>query len=203
MKRCPAGDFGGNFLVIYGTDGLNSRAQARDLLALAATQHWGISPLPEILPRAGGKPYFPKHPNWEFNLSHSGPLALCALSDAPVGVDIQVIKSWRPNLPNRVCSPRELAWLEVQNDFWRAFTALWVCKESRVKYTGEGLTTPIRSISIPLPKSEESLYQLDGLWFRLYSGSGWLGAVCALSPPPQTIHWVPSPLPAGSAEIPL
>ena len=53
------------------------------------------------------KPYFPRHEELHFNLSHSGALALCALDAAPVGVDIQVIKPLRPALPRRVCSPRE------------------------------------------------------------------------------------------------
>ncbi len=38
-----------------------------------------------------GKPYFPS-PRCQFNLSHSGTLALCALSDRPVGVDIQMVR---------------------------------------------------------------------------------------------------------------
>ena len=99
-------------MVIYGARDLTARSQARDLLAQAAAAEWGLSPLPDIARHPGGKPYFPDHPSLHFNLSHSGGLALCALDAAPVGVDIQVVKTLRPALPRRVCSPEELAWLE-------------------------------------------------------------------------------------------
>ena len=101
-------------MVIYHARGLTARSQARDLLALAAAEHWGLSPLPQIARREGGKPYFPNHDGRHFNLSHSGDRALCALDGAPVGVDIQLVKEWRPSLPRRVCAPAELDWLERQ-----------------------------------------------------------------------------------------
>ena len=77
-------------MVIYSANGLTRRSQARELLALAAKEHWGLSPLPEIARHEGGKPFFPGHEDLHFNLSHSGELALCALDGAPVGADIQV-----------------------------------------------------------------------------------------------------------------
>ena len=56
-------------MVVYGTSGLTSRSQARELLALAAQEVWGLTPLPEIFRRAGGKPFFPERgdlhgPGW-------------------------------------------------------------------------------------------------------------------------------------------
>ena len=172
-------------MLIYRTAGLTDRAQARDLLALAAKEAWGLSPLPEIALREGGKPFFPAHPGLHFNLSHSGGLALCALDGAPVGVDIQVVKEWRPSLPRRVCSAEELAWLEGQPEFWPAFTLLWALKEARVKESGRGLTSPIRDIRVPLPADRP--VQLDGLWFGTWTGQGWAAAVCGHREPPEKI----------------
>lgn len=170
-------------MLIYSTAGLTDRAQARDLLALAAKEAWGLSPLPEIALLEGGKPFFPGYPGLHFNLSHSGDLALCALDGAPVGVDIQIVKQWRPSLPRRVCSTEELAWLEGQPEFWPAFTLLWALKEARVKESGIGLTSPIRNIRVPLPGPEPVLF--DGLRFRSWSGPGWAAAVCGRSEPPE------------------
>ena len=99
-------------MVIYAARDLTCRSQARDLLAMAVRETWGLSPLPEIARREGGKPYFPRHEELHFNLSHSGALALCALDSGPVGADVQIIKEWRPGLPERVCSPAELDWLD-------------------------------------------------------------------------------------------
>jgi len=174
-------------MFIYGAKGLTSRAQARELLALAAAEAWGLSPLPEIDRHKGGKPFFPGHKHLHFNLSHSGGLALCALDNGPVGVDIQLVKQWRPSLPGRVCSPEELAWLERQSDPWPAFTLLWALKESRAKQSGRGLSFPIRDIRVPLPADGPVL--LDGLWFCTYAAPGWAAAACGLCQPPPALFW--------------
>lgn len=176
-------------MILYGADTLTDRKQAYDLLALAAREYWGLAPLPPIARGEQGKPWFPDAPGRAFNLSHSGNLALCALSCRPVGVDIQVVKPHRPSLPARVCSPEELAWLEEQSDLWSAFARLWALKEARVKFSGTGLTRPIRGIQVPLPRSGRELLRLDGLWFRLYRGDGWQAAACGLFPPPEEIRW--------------
>lgn len=174
-------------MIVYGAKGLTARSQARDLLALAAEEHWGVSPLPEIARRELGKPFFPERAELHFNLSHSGELALCALDGEAVGADIQVIKTWRPTLPRRVCSDRELAWLEHQRDLWSSFILLWALKESRAKESGQGLTSSIRDIQVPLP-TEDPL-RLDGLWFRTWTGPGWAAAVCGHTKPPKEILW--------------
>lgn len=172
-------------MVIYRAKGLTARSQARALLALAAAEHWGLSPLPQIARREGGKPYFPGHEELHFNLSHSGDQALCALDGTPVGVDIQVVKQWRPALPARVCSRPELDWLEGQPELWLSFTLLWALKEARVKESGRGLTSPIRDIRVPLPADRP--VQLDGLWFGTWTGQGWAAAVCGHREPPEKI----------------
>ena len=172
-------------MIVYQAKGLTSRAQAKDLLVLAAKELWGLSPLPEIARLEHGKPYFPGREDLHFNLSHSGDLALCALDAAPVGVDVQIVKQWRPGLPERVCSPAELAWLERQSEPWPAFILLWALKEARAKQNGRGLTTSIPDIRIPLPAPGPVL--LDGLWFRSWSGPGWAAAVCGHSEPPESV----------------
>lgn len=174
-------------MVIYGAKGITVRVQARDLLAQAVREVWGLPGLPEIARQEGGKPFFPAHKELHFNLSHSGGLALCALDCAPVGVDIQIVKEWRASLPRRVCSAQEMAWLESQTRRWYAFTELWALKESRAKEDGKGLTGLIRGIQIPLPAEEP--IQLDGLWFRSYTGPDWAAAVCGRGQPPKEITW--------------
>ena len=177
---------------IYGMQDLTQRQQAYQLLAAAAQAEWGLSPLPEIRREAGGKPFFPGLEGRFFNLSHSGTLALCALDSAPTGVDIQVVKSWRPALPGRVCSPEELDWLGPPDAalYWVRFTQLWALKEARAKQSGTGLRGKIAQIRVPLPQAREGLHQLDGLWFRCYGGDGWRGAACGLAPPPPEIQWL-------------
>ena len=149
------------------------------LLARCVREVWGLEPLPAVARGEHGKPRFPDHPDHHFNLSHSGPYSLCALSDSPVGADIQIVKdSWNPRLPQRVCSPEQLAWLEGQPDRNRAFALLWTLKEARVKYEGTGLGDNIRGIPVPIPVPGQTLYPLDGLWFRIYEGEDFFAAVC-------------------------
>lgn len=174
-------------MVVYGAKNLAGRGGAYTLLAMAAREHWGAHTLPPLERLPHGKPAFLGWEDHTFNLSHSGSLALCALDTQPVGVDIQVVKGWRTKLFERVCSPIELAWLEKMGP--EAFAALWAMKEARGKQSGQGLAQRIRDIQVPLPGANENLCCVDGLWFRLYTGPGWSGAACGLTPPPETIQW--------------
>ena len=178
-------------MVVYAAENINSRTQAHDLLARAAREIWGWESLPPTERTRWGKPFFPAFPDHHFNLSHSAALALCALSNSPVGADIQIVKdSWREGLPRRVCSPKEMEWLEGQQDRWEAFTLLWALKEARGKYDGTGLSAGVQRISVPLPHPSETLYHHDGLWFRIYRGERWTAAVCGEETPPEKLIWV-------------
>ena len=188
MQKTAAQE-GGSPVVIYAAKDLTDRKQAYDLLTLAAGEQWELTALPAMERSPRGKPYFPNIESRHFNLSHSGTLALCVLDSCPVGADIQIVKEHRPGLPEKVCSQGELAWLSQGPDLWRRFALLWTLKEAKVKYTGAGLTNPISAIRVPLPTGDEPLLHLDGLWFRVFSGEDWQGAVCGETPPPDGILW--------------
>ena len=127
-------------MVLFGLRGLIHREQARQLLAWSVRRHWGFISLPELAQWQRGKPYFPHLPRCQFNLSHSGTLALCALSDRPVGVDIQMVRPvWRDSLIDRSCTPGERAWLRSRQDRPEEFAALWAAKECLGKQNGSGL----------------------------------------------------------------
>ena len=178
-------------MVICATDKMEHRAQAYDLLNHGARVCWGWDALPAMERSPDGKPFFPDFPHHHFNLSHSGSFALCALDDAPIGVDIQSVKdNWREGLPKRVCAPAELEWLDAQSDYWAAFALIWALKEARVKYEGTGLRPGVREISVPLPGGAETLYRHEGLWFRVYKGDGWMAAACGEHEPPEELIWV-------------
>lgn len=83
-----------------------------------------------------GKPLLPGGP--QLSLSHSGTLAVLAVSPLPVGADVQHIAPVRPALARHVCTPEELRWLQA-GDAARRFAALWTRKESVMKATGLGL----------------------------------------------------------------
>lgn len=156
---------------------------AHTLLRHATGAVWGIEELPDMERAPGGKPFFHSMPQCRFNLSHSGPFTLCALSDGEVGTDIEQIRPRRAFLPRKVFSEMEFAWFQDRGSRWEDFYTLWTLKEARVKYTGTGLTLPPRSIAVPLldPGNHACL---DGLTFTAYAGEGWRAALCAAEPGP-------------------
>lgn len=93
-------------MVLYGLDGMTHRSQAYGLLAVGLREHWDLEQLPSIARGKRGKPLFPDFPQLRFNLSHSGPRALCALDRDEVGVDIQQITLRRSAFLDRLPLPR-------------------------------------------------------------------------------------------------
>ncbi len=75
----------------------------------------------------------------QFNISHSEEYVICVISDKPVGVDIQKIGEYNPDVAKRVCNEKEL--LEIENSFDKAseFTKLWTQKEAILKMYGIGI----------------------------------------------------------------
>lgn len=146
------------------------------LLAALASES-GISPLPELARTGRGKPYFPSRPDVRFSLSHSRTLCLCALGEAEVGADIEVIHPRRPGLPAYALDERELDWFRRRGERWEDFYALWTMKEARVKCTGEGLIVPPREIAVPLLEAGER-GEFEGFVFHALTGEGWRGAIC-------------------------
>ncbi len=94
-----------------------------------------------FLRTAQGKPYAEHAPH--FNLSHSGDWLLCAVSDTPVGVDIERPRKVSPALIRRVCTPAELAFLAGQPE---RFLQVWTAKEAYLKYLGTGIRCDLRKI---------------------------------------------------------
>lgn len=98
-------------------------------------------------------------PDIQFNLAHSGPLALLAVTlERAVGVDIERI---RPEveceeLARRYFSPRETAALDALPAAQRrgAFFAGWTRKEAYLKAQGLGLAIPLDEFSVSLPPDD-------------------------------------------------
>ncbi|MCD8375467.1 MAG: 4'-phosphopantetheinyl transferase superfamily protein [Oscillospiraceae bacterium] len=140
------------------------------LLECAARLAWGWERLPPVERLPGGKPAFSGLPEKQFNLSHSGGLALCALSDGPVGADLELVRPRNPQLPARIFQGEDWARYQRLGGDWPAFYTLWTEVESVIKYTGEGLAA-WRRAAVP-----------EGCVLTGLSGPGWRGAVCAGEP---------------------
>lgn len=86
-----------------------------------------------------GKPYLSDYPNVHFNISHSGKYVACAVSDKPIGIDIQKICECDFDVAKRVCNEKELKQIENSEDKASEFTKLWTQKEAVLKMIGTGI----------------------------------------------------------------
>lgn len=103
-----------------------------------------------------GKPYLRDCPNVHFNFSHSGQYVAFAVADRPVGIDVQVIGAYRPEVAVRVCSDEELARIGASDDPTAEFTKLWTRKEAYLKMLGCGIIGGIGK----LPVGDETQVQI-------------------------------------------
>ncbi len=129
------------------------------LLLRDALERSGADPDRLVL-RCGeyGKPYLDGGP--EFSMSHAGPYAAVAVSESPVGVDIEGPRCTL-RLAKRWFDPSEYAAAAaLEGAAQRAYLQrLWVVKEAFVKAVGTGLGTPFRSFCVTLDGASVELAQ--------------------------------------------
>lgn len=153
-----------------------------ELLLRHALRQEGIKELPPILRDAGGKPRFADCP-WRFSLSHSGELALCALSPCEVGCDAEQITQADLAVAGRYFRREEYEDLLSRSpaEQNRLFFRYWTLKESFLKATGRGLSLPLDSFRV-LPDSPSRVTEIaDGENYRFAefdTVAGYQIAVC-------------------------
>lgn len=103
-------------------------AWAWSLLAYAVREKFGCDLL-EVSLTAGGKPFFPDHPEICFSLSHTKTAVLAAVSSFPIGADVEFRRNTKPAVQQRL--------LEFPHGDLDLFE-LWTLRESWFKLTGTG-----------------------------------------------------------------
>ncbi|KPN13022.1 4'-phosphopantetheinyl transferase [Bacillus australimaris] len=109
-----------------------------------------------------GKPVVRHIPSFHFNLSHSGDWVVCAIDDAPVGIDIEEIKPIDLAIAERFFSPDEYQDLLSQPAERREayFFHLWSMKEAFIKLTGKGLSYGLSSFTARLSEDGKATLTL-------------------------------------------
>ena len=116
---------------------------------------------PEVQPAGTSTPLF-------FNASHSGEIAVCAITSAcPIGVDVEhtLEISNIQNIARRFFLPRETQTLMALPAESRllAFYACWTRKEAFLKATGEGIAESLTKVEVTLaPEDKPGVVSLAG-----------------------------------------
>ena len=85
-----------------------------------------------------------------FNLSHSGEMIICAVSELLVGCDIEKQRTGYERMLRRIFTEKEKTMWEHLSEKERddLFLRIWTIKESYIKMTGEGLKVPLTSLEV-------------------------------------------------------
>lgn len=83
----------------------------------------------------------------DFNISHTSGCGVLAISDSPVGVDVERIRPVNLKIAEKFCAD-EREFIEKSEDCRRAFFEIWTAKEAYLKKEGTGITVPLNSFSV-------------------------------------------------------
>lgn len=116
----------------------------KKLLHYVLKKEYGITD-PAFFRTSHGKPYL-KNENIFFNISHSGSLVVCAISEHECGADIEILRDYNDKTAKRVCNENEYAKVSESSDKSVAFLEIWTRKEAFLKFTGTGLSVILNAI---------------------------------------------------------
>ncbi|MEM7187546.1 MAG: 4'-phosphopantetheinyl transferase superfamily protein [Bacteroidota bacterium] len=104
-----------------------------------------------------GRPFFKGIP-LDFNITHSGNIVICAISDTKrVGIDIEAINEIDIEDFHDQMTRNELKHIQSHDNPIQAFYEYWTQKEAVLKANGGGLSVPLKSFEVI--KNEALLYK--------------------------------------------
>lgn len=118
------------------------------LLRDALETEYGMTAPPVFDYHEGGKPFIADRRNICFNISHCRNGVACAVSNRPVGIDIETIRPYRHELAERIMNAEEMATIETSPRPEIEFIRLWTMKESFLKMTGMGIRSDLKQVPL-------------------------------------------------------
>ncbi len=160
------------------------------LFQRAVHRHCREMPLPVSRDKgSNGKPYLLGRPDFHFNLSHSGVWAVCAVADAPVGVDIQQLRPVTVKIERRFSNLEQQRLLSLSGEEQTELLFdLWVQKEAYIKCTGEGLQCSLKSFEAENPGPGFSTQLVE------FPAAGYHLAVCVQEEAPSEVQMIIMPM---------
>lgn len=112
-------------------------------------ERFNINEMPAFAYNEHGKPYLKEHPDIHFSISHCKEAVGCFVSNRPCGLDIERIRTAKPDLVRHTMSPEEAESI-FSNAFPDvAFTRIWTQKEAVLKLKGTGIVDDLHSVLKP------------------------------------------------------
>lgn len=136
-----------------------ARARLRSLLG----GHLGRDPRALVFAEnAFGKPRLADRPSVHFSLSHSGDLAVLAVSEQrEIGIDIERVRPLdHLDLARRYFHPNEISEIEAvtaPDEQLQTFFRIWTLKEAVVKAIGKGLSIPLDAFEVSIATSPPTM----------------------------------------------
>ncbi|MEV6399600.1 4'-phosphopantetheinyl transferase superfamily protein [Streptomyces sp. NPDC051907] len=177
---------------------------AHALARVVAAAQLGLEPaevdLTVVCKHCGGPHGKPQPPDpLRMSLSHSGGRVVVALAHSTaVGVDIEEIGPYAPDVAQRVLAPQERVVLGALPAAERpaGFIRYWTRKEALLKSTGDGLAVAPELLRVTSPDAPPRLLSWEGpdrplLPLRLYdleAGPGHRAALAAVGAPLRLAH---------------
>ena len=155
------------------------------LLRIALEEKGYAHLIEDICYGKNGKPFL-KDVDFHFNLSHSGNVCICAVSDKEVGCDVEKLGKANMKVAKRFFSPEEFKALENADESEKddLFFRIWTMKESFIKAVGTGLGMALDSFSVDITKDAPFIsYSTDKRAFQLKEYNlldGYKISLCAL-----------------------
>ena len=119
---------------------------AYQLLKKGLREEYGIMENPIFEYNEHGKPSIVGHPAIFFNMSHCKYAAVCAISDKPVGIDVESIREYREGLVNYTMNDDEVHEIVSAENPATAFIRLWTMKEATMKLIGTGISNDMKTV---------------------------------------------------------
>lgn len=130
-----------------------------------------------------GKPYLKDFPNIHYNISHTDGLAVCAIGNMQLGIDVERIRPFHKSILRKVLSDEERGNLEglPEEEHSEYFFRLWTLKECYVKAVGCGITIPLTGISFEWKEDGITLSSIPEASFHqnILEG-GYVLSICTL-----------------------
>jgi len=113
----------------------------------------------EIAYTQNGKPYPKTSPNIHLSISHSDTITVCAVSDSPVGIDVEKIRKFNNSVSEKIFGAEITHMLCKSKTPNEDFTVLWTEKEAVLKLTGEGISGIRKNINTNNYNTETLFYK--------------------------------------------